>query len=182
MPISAASKSWRIRASFAFSPGGGTWCNTPRGAAGARSTGNLMQALRQVGALPFVETDEGLLVLLITTRGLGRWTIPKGWPKSGLSDAEMAAREAFEEAGVAGEIAPRPIAAYRYIKRLHTFSWARCTVDVYPLRARYQHLSWPEQQGRRTLWIAADQAAAKVKEAQLARLLRAVGTSVTALS
>lgn len=140
-----------------------------------------MQMLRQVGALPFVEIESGLLVLLITTRGLGRWTIPKGWPKPGLSDAEMAAREAFEEAGIIGEIGPKPIAEYRYIKRLHMLSWARCTVDVYPLRARCQHLAWPEQGSRRSLWIAPCQAAAKVRESQLAKVLRAVETSATAL-
>lgn len=140
-----------------------------------------MQTLKQVGALPFVETEGGLLVLLITTRGLGRWTIPKGWPKPGLSDAEMAAREAFEEAGVAGEIGQRPIAEFRYTKRLHMFSWARCTVAIYALRARCQHLAWPEQDVRRSLWISPYQAAAKVKEAQLAKVLRAVETSATAL-
>lgn len=140
-----------------------------------------MQTLKQVGALPFVETEGGLLVLLITTRGLGQWTIPKGWPKPGLSEAEMAAREAFEEAGVTGEIGQRSIAEFRYTKRLHMFSWARCTVAIYPLRARCQHLAWPEQGIRRLLWIEPCQAAAKVKEAQLAKVLRAVETSATAL-
>jgi 8-oxo-dGTP pyrophosphatase MutT (NUDIX family) len=140
-----------------------------------------MQTLRQVGALPFVETESGVLVLLITTRRLGRWTIPKGWPKPGLSDTEAAAREAFEEAGVTGEIGTRPIAAFRYIKRLHMLSWARCTVEIYPLRALCQYLVWPEQGARRSLWIAPQQAAAKVKEAQLAKVLRTVAGSATAL-
>jgi 8-oxo-dGTP pyrophosphatase MutT (NUDIX family) len=140
-----------------------------------------MQTLRQVAALPFVETESGLLVLLITTRGHGRWTIPKGWPKSGLSDPEMAAREAFEEAGVTGDIGPKPVAEFLYTKRLHLLSWARCRVEIYPLRARCQHLAWPEQASRRSLWVAPDRAAAKVREAQLARVLRALDSSATAL-
>ncbi len=59
-----------------------------------------MEPLKQIAALPYVETERSSLVLLITTRGMGRWSIPKGWPKPGLSYPELAAREAFEEAGV----------------------------------------------------------------------------------
>ncbi|WP_425283544.1 NUDIX domain-containing protein [Methyloceanibacter superfactus] len=55
--------------------------------------------MKQVAALPFVNTQSGPLVLLITTRAMGRWTIPKGWAKPDMTNAEMAAREAFEEAG-----------------------------------------------------------------------------------
>jgi len=140
-----------------------------------------MIIMKQVGALPYVATESGLLVLLITTRGLGRWTIPKGWPKPGLTDAEMAAREAFEEAGVTGEIGPRPIADFLYIKRLHVFSWARCRVEVYPLRTSCQHLVWPEQASRRSVWMAPGKAAATVRETQLSRVLRAIDSSATAL-
>jgi len=140
-----------------------------------------MQTMKQIGALPYVETESGLLVLLITTRGLGRWTIPKGWPKPGLTGAEMAAREAFEEAGVTGEVGPRPIADFRYIKRLHAFSWARCQVEVYPLRTNCQHLVWPERASRRSIWLTPDEGAAKVRQRQLSRLLRGIDSSATAL-
>jgi 8-oxo-dGTP pyrophosphatase MutT (NUDIX family) len=133
--------------------------------------------LRQVAALPFVDTGSGVLVLLITTRGMGRWTIPKGWPKPGLSDAEMAAREAFEEAGVAGEISPRPIANFLYTKRLHLFSWARCSVDVYALHTRCQELSWPEKESRKSMWVEPVKAASIVKESQLAKVLHEFGAS-----
>jgi 8-oxo-dGTP pyrophosphatase MutT (NUDIX family) len=140
-----------------------------------------MKTLKQVGALPFVETESGLLVLLITTRGLGRWTIPKGWPKPGMPDSELAAREVFEEAGVTGEVSSRPIDTFLYTKRLHLFSWVRCQVEVYPLHASCQHLVWPEQASRRSMWIEPSEAAAKVRESQLARLLREFQRSATAL-
>lgn len=131
-----------------------------------------MTPLKQVAALPYVETPSGLLVLLITTRGLGRWTIPKGWPKPGMSDAELAAREAFEEAGIAGEMSPRPIGNFAYTKRLHLFSWVRCKVDTYLLHASCQHLSWPEKESRRTMWVEPSKAASMVRESQLATVLR----------
>ncbi|HUU66323.1 MAG TPA: NUDIX hydrolase [Methyloceanibacter sp.] len=128
--------------------------------------------MKQVAALPFVDTPSGPLVLLITTRSMGRWTIPKGWTKAGLEDAEMAAREAFEEAGVEGEISPKPVGSYDYTKRLHLFSWTRCSVDVFGLRTRWQELDWPEKQSRTLRWVTPEKAAAMVRDAQLADVLR----------
>jgi 8-oxo-dGTP pyrophosphatase MutT (NUDIX family) len=128
--------------------------------------------LKQVAALPLVEMAEGPLVLLITTRGRGRWTIPKGWPKAGVPDAEIAAREAFEEAGVAGNIATWPIASFLYTKRLHLFSWVECSVDVYTLQVRSHELEWREKASRKLRWAAPDEAASLVGEAQLADVLR----------
>jgi 8-oxo-dGTP pyrophosphatase MutT (NUDIX family) len=132
-----------------------------------------MTPLKQIAALPYVETADGRLVLLITTRRLGRWTIPKGWPKAGMADHEMAAREAFEEAGIEGETSPQPIGTFLYVKRLHLFSWARCSVEVYLLNANCQHLSWPEKASRRSKWVAPGKAASMVRERQLAKVLRA---------
>lgn len=128
--------------------------------------------LRQIAALPFVETTDGPLVLLITTRGRGHWTIPKGWPKPGMEDAALAAREALEEAGVEGDISFEPIGSFLYTKRLHFFSWAKCSVDVYTLKARTQALHWLEKPARKAIWIAPDRAASMVRDTQLAAVLR----------
>jgi len=128
--------------------------------------------LKQIAALPFVETAGGLLVLLITTRGRGRWTIPKGWPKAGLADAALAAREAREEAGVEGDVSPEPIGSFLYTKRLHLFSWAKCCVDVYALKTRCQALDWPEKPARQAMWVTPANAASMVREGQLAEVLR----------
>ena len=135
-----------------------------------------MTPLKQVAALAYIDTADGRLVLLITTRGFGRWSIPKGWPKPGLADHETAAREAFEEAGIKGEVGAEPIGSFRYTKRLHLLSWTKCSVDVFPLRAQYQHLSWPEQHTRRLLWVEPDKAAFMVRASQLADLLRRIAT------
>jgi len=132
----------------------------------------MSQPLKQVGALPVVETASGPLVLLITTRGRGHWTIPKGWPKPGVADAELAAQEAFEEAGVEGDISPDPIGSFLYTKRFHLFSWAKCSVDVYALQTRCQALNWPEKPSRKAMWVAPDNAASIVRDVQLAAVLR----------
>jgi 8-oxo-dGTP pyrophosphatase MutT (NUDIX family) len=133
-----------------------------------------MKPLRQCAAIPCVDVGGTPLVLLITTRGTGRWTVPKGWPKRSLGDAELAAQEAFEEAGVAGEISPEPIGSYEYTKRLHLFAWIRCRVAVYLLRVDRQYLSWPEKESRTLRWVAPGLAATMVRERKLSDLLNAL--------
>ena len=134
-----------------------------------------MEPEKQIGALPYVETERSSLVLLITTRGTGRWTIPKGWPEPGLSNAELAVREAFEEGGVEGEVSREPMSSFIYTKRLHLFSWIRCRVEVYHLKVDRQHLSWPEKASRRLMWVEPSKAATFVKESELASVLRQFG-------
>jgi 8-oxo-dGTP pyrophosphatase MutT (NUDIX family) len=59
---------------------------------------------RQSGAVPFRVRDGTIEVLLITSLTSGRWIIPKGIIEPQLSSAASAAQEAFEEAGVRGEL------------------------------------------------------------------------------
>ena len=54
-------------------------------------------------------------VLLITSRGTGRWIIPKGWPMPGRSLAEAALQEAWEEAGVRAKTGEE-MGSYHYDK------------------------------------------------------------------
>ncbi len=136
-----------------------------------------MQTLQQYAALPYVETAGGVLVLLISSRDTGRWVIPKGWPKAKLTPFDLAAREAREEAGISGVIASDPIGSYDYVKRLHLLSWARCRVDVFPLRAEVQALDWDEKPSRRQLWCLPDEAARLVRERSLRALLRQFAVS-----
>jgi 8-oxo-dGTP pyrophosphatase MutT (NUDIX family) len=56
----------------------------------------------------------GLEFLLVQTSAGGRWTFPKGRVELGESAAAAAAREAAEEAGVEGTLAPVPLGVYRY--------------------------------------------------------------------
>lgn len=126
---------------------------------------------RQVAALPWIDLPEGPHVLLIRGRGAGRWLIPKGWAKAGLPDWEMAAREAFEEAGVIGEASRAPCDAYTYYKKLHFLARVRCSVDVYPLRVLEQRLAWPERGQRQAIWAPLPQAARAVSQPELAALI-----------
>lgn len=141
-----------------------------------------MEPLRQFAALPFVEAPEGVLVALVSSRGTGRWVLPKGWPKADLSGSELAELEAFEEAGLAGEIAAQPIGTFRYATRLHVLAWVTCEVAVFPLRVTQQHRRWPEQASRRLRWLAPDEAAGLVQERELQVLLRAFAPTAVRFS
>lgn len=124
----------------------------------------------QYAALPY-RVNDGVEVMLLTSRETGRWVLPKGWPMDGKSPRAAARREALEEAGVVGRVCKRPIGAFHYDKRLSDGCLVTCKVLVYPLAFERQRKHWPEQ-GERTIgWFTPDEAAAMVLEPELAILL-----------
>lgn len=112
-----------------------------------------------------------LQVLLITSRGSGRWVIPKGWTEGKIAPHLLAAREAYEEAGLVGRIGERPIGSYHYAKRLKSGRLAFCSVAVYPLEVQRELDDWPERGEREKRWMPPAQAARLVAEADLAGIL-----------
>jgi 8-oxo-dGTP pyrophosphatase MutT (NUDIX family) len=127
---------------------------------------------RQVAALPFRRrAGGGIEILLITSRETGRLIIPKGWPMKRLKDADAAAKEAYEEAGVIGKVKRKPIGDYFYWKRLER-SFEFLKVDVYTLEVRDQRTDWPEKGARKWGWHKLDHATALVSEPGLVSLLK----------
>ena len=128
--------------------------------------------LRQIAALPWRRRGGQVEVLLVTSRETKRWVIAKGNPMADLSDALAAAQEAYEEAGVQGDIATRSIGSYPYDKRLKDGRCVPCLVDVYPLEVLIQLGIWPEAEQRTRQWMSASEAADGVDEPELATLIR----------
>ncbi|MEO5613418.1 MAG: NUDIX hydrolase [Cypionkella sp.] len=110
-------------------------------------------------------------VLLITSRDTGRWVIPKGWPMDNRSPAGAAQQEAWEEAGVRGEIAETAIGLFNYVKLLTPKRSCECAVAVFALRVSELVDNFPERKERRRKWFAAEKAARRVNEPQLRRVL-----------
>lgn len=127
---------------------------------------------QQFAALPVSEIEGELCVLLVTSRETRRWILPKGWAEEGLSPAELAAKEAFEEAGALGRMTHRAIGSYRYRKRLKSGQELCCDVGVFPLRVERLLDDWPEAHQRERRWFRPPQAAEQVQEEELAALLR----------
>lgn len=130
--------------------------------------------------MPIRERDGEIHVLLITTRGRGNWVIPKGWAEKGVAPHDLAAREAFEEAGLLGFAAAEAIGVYSYLKRLPDGRRAICEVEVFALRVEARAPDWPERGQRRKRWVSPDEAAGMVSEPGLARVLMALRAPATA--
>ena len=109
-------------------------------------------------------------ILLVTSLRTRRWILPKGWPHDGMSLAQSAANEATEEAGIIGVVAPEPVGRYHYLKE-KSGSALPCAVEIFPLFVTGQRDNWPEKGSRELLWLPAEQAAAKIAEIGLKRIL-----------
>ena len=126
----------------------------------------------QYAALPYRKSGGALEIMLITSRGTGRWVIPKGWPAAGLAPNESAAREALEESGLLGAVGTTAIGAYHYDKRLGDGSKLICRVEVFALAVAEEQSSWPEQDQRLRRWFSVPDAAAAVDEPELSVIIR----------
>ena len=130
--------------------------------------------IRQYGVLAYDVAEDGEpRFLLITSRNTKRWIIPRGNPIPGLSPAQSAAQEAYEEAGLTGLVSPNEIGAYRYTKRRGNGSSTLANVHVFALRTTVQSGRWPERHQRDWKWFTRDEAAAAVEEPGLKELITA---------
>jgi len=122
----------------------------------------------QFAALPWRRNADGEVeVLLITSRETRRWVIPKGWPIKGMKSAKSAAREAFEEAGVAGKIGKTRIGGYAYDKRLKNGRLQHVRVASFALNVESEAEVYPELGQREKRWLPLADAAALVAEPEL---------------
>lgn len=125
----------------------------------------------QFCALPYRIRDGKVQILLVTTRGAGRWILPKGWPMHGATPAQTAATEAFEEAGVRGKAEDRVLGFYTYTK-VHDGERYPVVAAVFPLRVDNVFSDWPEKGQRRRKWVSQKKAAKLLAD----RALRAIVT------
>lgn len=125
----------------------------------------------QYAALPWRMADGTLEVLLLTSRGTGRWVIPKGWPHDSMASARSAAQEAFEEAGIKGPVTRDAIGSYRYDKLRDGGEAVDCVVYVHALQVTRQLDEWPEKGQRDQQWFSREVAAKKVREPGLRDLI-----------
>jgi ADP-ribose pyrophosphatase YjhB (NUDIX family) len=76
------------------------------------------RALMEAGVLAYRPRKDGELeILLVSKRRSKKWGIPKGRVEPQLSFGELAAKEAFEEAGVIGYISPNSVGMFRAKRR-----------------------------------------------------------------
>ena len=114
-----------------------------------------------------------LEILLLTSRDTGRWVIPKGWPMPGKLSHEVAAREAYEEAGVRGVVETEPLGSFGYDKVLKDGIQVPCRVQVYALEVNELVKNFKEKGERSMEWVSFEEAAERVREPELRDLILA---------
>lgn len=121
----------------------------------------------QSGVIPVRRKKGEINVLLITTRTRGRWIIPKGGIEPGMTARSSARKEAFEEAGIRGNMSKDPLGYY-----LHGESTESHFVEVYLMKVKRDLAKWPEVGERAKQWFTLEEAVEKVDEPGLIPLLR----------
>lgn len=110
-------------------------------------------------------------VLLITSRGRGRWILPKGWGIAGKTPAESALREAWEEAGVEGKVMGNALGIYSYTKP-EIDEGLPCVVAVFPILVKKLRKVYPESGERERKWFTLKKAANLLAEPELKQMVR----------
>ncbi len=112
-------------------------------------------------------------VLLMTSRDTGRWVIPKGWPMARKHAYEVAAQEAFEEAGIRGTVETETFGHYSYPKVLRDGLKVTCKVQVFALEVTGVAKNFKEKGERTIEWVSCDEAVKRVNEPDLRNLFLA---------
>jgi 8-oxo-dGTP pyrophosphatase MutT (NUDIX family) len=121
----------------------------------------------QAAALCIRVGQSGEKRLLLSSRGTGRWVIPKGTIEQGETARECAEREAFEEAGITGKVSKRPVGYYTYIKEGKP---QPLVVSVFTLKVKGEHGKFREKGQRSHSWVSMEEASTLVDEPELKRL------------
>lgn len=125
----------------------------------------------QVAALPWRTTENGIEIMLITSRDTGRWVLPKGWPEAREPLCEAAAREAGEEAGLRGKISHFEAGRYFYAKALASGEEVPCEVLVFPMQVERVSDRWKEKRARTRKWVNATEAVRMINEPDLCQII-----------
>jgi 8-oxo-dGTP pyrophosphatase MutT (NUDIX family) len=139
----------------------------------------------QVAAVCYRIRNGEIEFLLVRTRGTGRWTFPKGSAEPGLTHAQAAALEAFEEAGVHGRIEEVAFARYTCRKRCGRGSAGKSAQKSLVINAhlcQVIRLGTPKEPNRNRTWFSASDAIQRLQEGRdsgdAAELARVVGRAV----
>lgn len=148
-----------------------------------------LRGCEQVAAVCYRFRSTGIEFLLVRT-GSGHWTFPKGSAEPGLTHAQMAALEAFEEAGVHGRMEEASFTRYVRRKggklRSPARSGARSVAKEIAIQAHLcevTRLDPPQERNRNPTWFSTDKAKRRLREDRApdygAELARVVDRAVT---
>lgn len=120
-------------------------------------------AIRQAAAIPIRSGQ----VCLVTSSSGKRWVVPKGCMEPGKTAGELALQEAWEEAGLVGQLRPEPVGSYLYEKFGNSYY-----VVVFLLLVKEAADDWPERTLRKRAWLSPAQALSRIEDEGLRELIR----------
>ncbi len=113
---------------------------------------------KQIGVIPYIKRNNTYRFVIITSRSHpGRWILPKGQSEADRTDREVAALEAFEEAGLIGSIKGKAI-KIPVQKGKDTVVY-----KLYPFKVTSIRKRWPERKYRKRRFLKSDRALRKLK-------------------
>lgn len=125
--------------------------------------------VEQAAALCMRTSPQGSAeILLVTSRDSKRWVLPKGAIEKKEGSAQAAAREALEEAGIAGSVQKTPLGRYIYVKPREGVV---CLVTVHRLLVQECFDAFSERGLRLVEWMSVLEAARRVEEPELKSLI-----------
>jgi len=121
-----------------------------------------LRECQQVAAVCYRVRNDSVEFLLVRTRG-GRWIFPKGNAEPGLTHAQAAALEAFEEAGVHGRMEEACFSRYsRRREPSERASQKGITVNAH--LCEVSRLESPQESGRTPTWFSAEKTKRVLRE------------------
>lgn len=146
-----------------------------------------LRRCEQVAAVCFRVRGAEVEFLLVQTRK-ERWIFPKGSAEPGLTHAQAAALEAFEEAGVHGRMEEISFTRYIQRKRRNMRRAATTELSVSAHLCEVLRLGPPQELNRNPTWFSADKAKRRLREdrapeygAALARVIDRAATRIQRL-
>lgn len=127
----------------------------------------------RVGVFAYLVRDGQVRVVLVRSRDGDRWGVPKGRLKRGMSRRDVAALEAWEEAGVRGRFRPKGSVDVSWTQKGRDL-----TMRLYPLAVRKVGSRWPERHVRRRKVVSLKRACRMVRDPALRAALRALARTV----
>ncbi|MCK5851782.1 NUDIX hydrolase [bacterium] len=105
--------------------------------------------IKQSGVVPYY-IDKGIKkIILVTAKNSNKnWIVPKGHIEKGMSPQLSAAKEAFEEAGIKGEVGSKVIGTLSYSKKNK-----KCKVDFFAFKVSEILDNWPEKDLRERIVV-----------------------------
>ncbi len=126
-----------------------------------------LRECEQVAAICYRVRGSEIEILLVRTRGSGRWTFPKGSAEPGLTHAQAAALEAVEEAGVHGRIEETSFARYICRRRVDARKSVERSAGGLAVNAHLcevLRLGKPKESNRNRTWFSVKDARRRLRE------------------